>query len=199
MTLGGLTLSNGAVADFDVGSSGTDLLVVNGVLTLSSATVNIQSSGSLTSGTYEVMSYGSLVGNAGTMLVTGLPAGFSGLVVNNAGKDQIDLDLYGGTKTWTGSHSSSWDTSTANWSLSLTATTFSNGDPIIFTDAASTGSVSLAGTVTPVIVTVNNNSLPYTFSGGWQHCRQRDAHQAGHRHAGHEHGRQHLQRRHQPR
>ena len=117
LTLGGLTLNTNAQIDLDFGSA-SDLLAVSGVLTLNNAFVNIQNSGSLTSGTYEVMSYGSLVGNAGSLLANNLPAGFSGIFFNNASKDQIDVDIYGGTKTWTGSHSSSWDTSTANWTLS---------------------------------------------------------------------------------
>ena len=164
MTLGGLTLNTNAQIDLDLGTT-SDLLAVSGVLTVGNAFVNIQNSGGLTSGTYEVMSYGSLVGNASRLLANNLPAGFSGVFFNNASKDQIDVDLYGGTKAWTGSHSSSWDATTSNWSLSLSATTFSNGDPIIFTDAASTGSVSLAGTVSPFILVVSNNTLPYNFSG----------------------------------
>ena len=40
LTVGALTLSSGAVADFDLGSS-SDLLAVTGTLTLNGATVNV--------------------------------------------------------------------------------------------------------------------------------------------------------------
>ena len=43
MTLGGLTLSSGAVADFDLGTS-SDLLAVSGTLELDGATLNVANS-----------------------------------------------------------------------------------------------------------------------------------------------------------
>ena len=49
--------------------------------------------------------------------------------------------------------------------MSLAATTFSNGDAVLFNDTAVTGNVTLAGTVAPAVLVVNNSTLPYTFSG----------------------------------
>ena len=49
--------------------------------------------------------------------------------------------------------------------LSSSPATFSNGDAILFTYSSGTGSVSLGGTVSPFIFVVNNNTLPYNFSG----------------------------------
>ena len=57
LTVGGLTLSSGAVLDMDLGGS-SDLLAITGTLTLNGATINVRNSGGLTTGTYEIMSYG---------------------------------------------------------------------------------------------------------------------------------------------
>ena len=93
-----------------------------------------------------------------------MPTGFSALVVNNPGGKQIDLSILM-TKMWAGSHGSAWDASTANWTTGSGTATYSDGDPIVFDDTASSGSVSLAGTATPLLMSVNNNTLAYTFSG----------------------------------
>ena len=164
-TVSGLTLSDGAVADFDLGNS-SDLLAVSGALELDGATLNIQNSGGLAAGTYELMSYGSLSGafNGGSLLIGSLPAGFSAVVANNPGGKQIDLNVYV-AKLWAGNHGSAWDTGTANWTVGGGTATYGNGDAVLFDDTAATGSVSLAGTVSPIAMTVNNGSLPYTFSG----------------------------------
>ena len=164
-TLGGLTLSNGAVADFDLGSS-SDRLTVTGALELDGATLNVGNSGGLAAGTYELMSYGSLTGsfNGGSLLVGSLPAGFSAVVVNNPAGSQIDVNVYV-PKVWAGIHGSAWDSSTVNWTVGGGTATYGNADAVLFDDTASTGSVSLAGTVSPTTMTVNNNSLPYAFSG----------------------------------
>ena len=166
LTLSSLTLSSGAMADFDLGSS-SDLLAVSSTLTLNGATVNVANSGGLHSGTYEIMSYGALTDfNSTSLLIGSMPTGFTALVVNNPGGNQIDLNILA-TKIWTGSHGSAWDASTANWTTISGTATYSDGDPVVFDDTASSGSVSLAGTATPLIMTVNNSaSLPYTFSGG---------------------------------
>ena len=170
MTLGGLTLNTGSQVDLDLGTGGNDLLAVNGLLTLNGATVDIQANGTLTGGVYEVMSYqGTLGGSVSTLLAGTLPVGFSGIFVNNTALDQIDLELFGATKVWTGSNGpngSAWDIETTpNWSLSLAATTYSDGDAVLFNDTAVTGNVTVAGTVAPAVFVVNNSTLPYTFSG----------------------------------
>ena len=158
-------MAAGATADFDVGSS-SDLLAVSGPLELDSAILNVQNSGGLTAGTYKLISYGSLTNtfNPASLVIGSLPAGFCGVVVNNAAASQIDLNVYV-PKGWTGSNGSAWDTTTANWTLSGGTATYANGDPVLFDDTAAAGSVSVVGTVTPLTMMVNNNSLSYTFSG----------------------------------
>ena len=151
LSLGGLTLGSGAVADFDLGTH-SDLLAVSGTLVLGGATLNVENSGGLTPEPMSSSSYGSLPGGfnaASSLLLGSLPAGFFAMVVNNSSTKQIDLDVIA-VKTWTGIHSSAWDNRTANWTIIDGAATYNNGDAIIFGDTASTGSVSIAGTVTPL-------------------------------------------------
>ncbi len=126
----------------------------------------MQNSGGLTAGTYELISYSSLTNtfNPASLVIGSLPEGFCGVVVNNAAASQIDLNVYV-PKRWTGSNGSAWDTTTANWTLSGGTATYANGDPVLFDDTAAAGSVSVVGTVTPLTMMVNNNSLSYTFSG----------------------------------
>jgi autotransporter-associated beta strand protein len=161
----GLTLAAGAAADMDLGTS-SDLLAISGPLELDSAILNVQNSGGLTTGAYELISYGSLSGsfNPASLVIGSLPAGFCGVVVNNAAASQIDLHVYV-PKVWTGSSGSAWNTTTANWSLSGATATYANGDPVLFNDTAAAGSVSVAGTVSPTTMMVNNNALSYAFSG----------------------------------
>ena len=67
--------------------------------------------------------------------------------------------------TWTGSSSTSWDTSTANnWSGPV-GTTYLDGGLAYFDDTAATTSVVVqASGVNPYSVTFNNNTKPYTLS-----------------------------------
>lgn len=69
-----------------------------------------------------------------------------------------------GVLTWTATHSTTWDTSTANWSGS----TYSDGDSVLFGDPVpSGGTVTVTGGgVNPSEVQVLNNSGIYTIAGG---------------------------------
>ncbi len=73
--------------------------------------------------------------------------------------------------TWTGATNNLWDVdATANWELSdTTATTYSNGDTVTFTDGAATGDVQLSGSpINPAAIIIDNPTLDYTFAGdGW--------------------------------
>jgi autotransporter-associated beta strand protein len=167
-TAAGLTLNSGADVDFDLGAQ-SDLLIVTGALALNGATINVQSSGGLGLGLDEIISYGSLPGglNAGSLLVGSLPAGYCAGVVNNASLKQIALNMLA-TETWTGASSSAWNTSTGNWSVTVPSSgtaTYNDGTEVYFDDTARTGSVTVAGTVSPLVLVVSNGTLSYTFSG----------------------------------
>ena len=165
LTVPSATLNGGAVLDVDLGAS-SDLLKVTGALTLNGGTLNVQSLGTLSAGTYEIMSYGSLTNpfNAGSLLIGNMPAGYLGSIFVPTGSSQIDLNVFAAT-VWSGAHGSAWDISTQNWTKSGSAATYANGNAVEFIDGASTGTVSIAGTVTPAIFEVSNGTLAYTFSG----------------------------------
>ncbi len=173
LTLGGLTLSSSAVLDMDLGTS-SDLVVVNGLLTLSGATINVQNSGGIATGNYEIIGYGSLAAfSTGSLVVGTMPTGFVGTVYNNSSgtsanypvNDAIYLDVQGPIY-WTGANGTAWDTVTANWTTKSSTATYSDGAPVLFDDtAAPNGSVTIAGTVQPLSIAVSATSLAYTFSG----------------------------------
>ncbi len=73
-----------------------------------------------------------------------------------------------GPFTWTGANGSAWDiNATANWSNASGASKYVDGYAVTFDDTAGAGhgTVSIAGTVEPTSILVNNSSLAYTFSG----------------------------------
>ena len=76
------------------------------------------------------------------------------------------------TFVWSGSGGSagngSWDlTTTNNWALGSLATTYSNGNSVIFSDTGSNTNVIITSSgVSPSSVQFTNNTLAYSFSGG---------------------------------
>ena len=78
------------------------------------------------------------------------------------------LNVFLDAPVWSGSQSSAWNTTTANWNLQSNGgtTTYYTGDAVLFSDTAGSGSVALnSGNVTPGSVTFSNSSLAYTLSG----------------------------------
>jgi autotransporter-associated beta strand protein len=115
-----------------------------------------------------LVKYPASIGGAGYNFGTGtLPALTSGYVSNDTANSSIDLVLTAGplTFTWTGAQSGDWDTTTANWSAGGPAV-YANGDFVQFLDGASASSVNLTTTLLPGGITVSNNALNYTFTGG---------------------------------
>ena len=71
------------------------------------------------------------------------------------------------TLFWSGSVSGTWDTSTANWSSGGAATTFQNGNPVVFDDSGfANTTISLSAARSPGGIVVNNASTSYTLGGG---------------------------------
>jgi fibronectin-binding autotransporter adhesin len=67
---------------------------------------------------------------------------------------------------WTGAISSTWDSSTANFSNASGGVAFSNGLDTVFNDvAAGKSTISLSGNLSPATITFNNNSSTYTLAG----------------------------------
>jgi autotransporter-associated beta strand protein len=67
--------------------------------------------------------------------------------------------------TWRGTNGNAWDISTVNWANGASADKFYNLDAIMFSDLSTNGKVTLAGTLQPASIWVNNDSLAYTFGG----------------------------------
>jgi fibronectin-binding autotransporter adhesin len=97
------------------------------------------------------------------------PGGYNGTIVD-AGGGTVSLNLTAGpiadlTETWSGANSSDWDTSTFNWLFHSVPTNYFDTAVVIFNDTATQSSVSLDQSLFPNSITVNNNTLQYTFAG----------------------------------
>ena len=171
-TVGGLTLADNSQLVFDITSASSDLVVVNGALALgNNLTLNVVDGvdgGGLPNGQYPLITYGSITGlTPSTFTVSGVPGGdiVSVASVTSGGTKELVLELTR-LDVWTGAVSTAWNTTDANW----TTGTYGDGDMAQFDDssagtAVTPGSVTIAGTVRPLSILVNNNTVPYTFSG----------------------------------
>jgi rhamnogalacturonan endolyase len=66
--------------------------------------------------------------------------------------------------TWTGSVSSAWDTTTANWLNGSAAATYVDNSNLTFDDNAATTTVVISGTVSPNSVVFNNSTTTYNVT-----------------------------------
>ncbi|MGA2254757.1 MAG: autotransporter-associated beta strand repeat-containing protein, partial [Thermoguttaceae bacterium] len=176
----GLTVSSPSTLNLQAGTSwnpSVALLSGTGSLTVNSAaTINLASFGSLSVGDYPLieLSGGTINGTLGFSGLTlgSLPSRVQGKLVasDQGGTEILDLDVTSfDTIKWSGSVSNTWDTTTMNWLTvsNNTPTTYiqqPTGDTVTFDDSAKTGTVNIPSLVQPTAVTVNNNTLSYTFS-----------------------------------
>jgi fibronectin-binding autotransporter adhesin len=121
-------------------------------------------------GQYPIISYGSINGLAGFSGLTLVsPSGITATLSNNIANSTIDVVITAiPVLTWNGLPNGNWDIgTTTNWQGGY-AWTQPGGTGLIalFDDTAhGTTSVNLTTVLTPKSVSVNNNSLNYTFSG----------------------------------
>jgi autotransporter-associated beta strand protein len=140
---------------------------VTGNLTLSGPTeVNPLAAGTLAAGSYPLVTFsGSLTGAVSNLeLPAGfLPAEFRQTFAFTATANAINLVVTGniGDLTWNGP--GDWDINTS--AAFSGGSTFFQADKVTFNDTAASGLVNLVGSLTPSSLVVNNNSLPYIFSG----------------------------------
>lgn len=137
-------------------------------------TIAVGSTQGLDPGTFTLIDYDGTAISSGFSLVS-LPKRVAGSLVYDTANTRINLQVTGiETVRWTGSVSDTWDVGTdvnvggtQNWVTASggTPTNFVDGDRVLFNDSASQFSVSLAQTVAPGSVTVNNSSQNYTFGG----------------------------------
>jgi autotransporter-associated beta strand protein len=170
-----LATSTAASIDFDLGAFGNPTLAplnASGTLAVNGAiTVNI-ADGLSQLGQFPLIKYGSRTGS-GSFIAGSLPIGVVASIVTNVPNSSIDLNItIVNTPRWDGQDPSgpgNWDIGlTTNWVNAGTgaATTFNNGNPVMFDDnALGTTTVKLVTTVTPASVTATNNNLAYTLTG----------------------------------
>ncbi len=97
-----------------------------------------------------------------------VPAGYTGaMLMDNTAAQTIDLQITPPTPlVWRGavgsSLNSTWDTNTHNW---FSASAYADPDFVQFDDTASNNVVTLAATVAPGGIVVNDSALNYTFNG----------------------------------
>lgn len=160
-----LTLAGGSTSTFRVGSSSdqivindTDALMVSGPHVITA----VAGTGLNPGDKVPIIDYlGTFSGFANLSLAPGTRF----TLVHNVADTNIELQYTGGTVTWKGGNGT-WDlNTTANWDLGGTTTTFLAGDAVLFNDTASTGAVTVTGSVSPSEVTIDNNTLAYTLSG----------------------------------
>ena len=175
---GGVTL-NSPVMSFDLSSSpagaNDQLMMSGGVLTMT-GTQTYQFNlvdGALGAGTYQLIDGAANSSASGVGLVHNLPAGgrqtFSlQRPASGSGPAYVRLVVTGTTAdlTWKGNLGTTWDLATANWLNGGAPDRYYNFDAVRFDDGAATGAVNVSGALQPLSVTVSNQALPYTFSGG---------------------------------
>ena len=121
---------------------------------------------------FTVIKYSGAIGGAGFNFGLGdVPSpSTDGFISNNVANSSVDLVLRDGPKplTWTGLNGSDWDiATTTNWvAFGLTPTAFLNADSVFFYDTAATNVVNLTTALLPAVLTVSNQVLNYSFTGG---------------------------------
>ena len=130
----------------------TNLTINNGVILPPKAGYSI--------GQFPLVKYnGSIGGNGFAGLQLGaLPNGVTASLVNNTGNKTIDLLVSATGIRWTGAADGDWNTATVNWFNPVTslATTYADGDTVVFDDTASTFNVTLKEPLQPGGVTINS-------------------------------------------
>jgi autotransporter-associated beta strand protein len=118
-------------------------------------------------GQFPLIKYDGTIGGAGFggLALGALPAGVTASLVNNTGSHTIDLLVTTAGITWTGANSTNWDMATVNWfnPVSVSPTTYSDGQTVVFGDHATNYLVNVTQALQPGGVTVNSSSN-YIFS-----------------------------------
>ena len=170
-TLSALTFDPGANLRMKVGTVGDLITVTNpgGLVTSGTTTVNLnQLGGIIANGTYPLINYtGTSPGLAGFALS---PVGHSTSSLIDTGTS-IALSVTGNDRViWDGTNSTAWTTApTGNWKLQsspLTPTDYIESDEVVFPNAPTSSSVTIASNISPSAITFNNAAgTNYTVTG----------------------------------
>lgn len=170
----GATAADNATIGFLLSTNPVSALLECGNLTLN-GTNTIRVTGLLTAGTFPVLKYrGSFTGSTRLNPVAAVPHGYSGAVSNDNATSTIYVTVSGsGGIVWQGyatdaAHTNLWDiNTTTNWLSGLTASTYFEGDKVIFNDTGSS-LVLLSNATSPAGIVISNNSVNYTLQGPGQ-------------------------------
>ncbi|MCU0797910.1 MAG: autotransporter-associated beta strand repeat-containing protein [Akkermansiaceae bacterium] len=153
--------SSATLALDNVTLSGLPALQIDGALELAGP-VKVELPGNPAPGTYEVLQYGSLSGS-GAVTTNYRSSSFSGGATSGSLTVGAGINL-----TWTGSVSNDWDTAvTNNWQDSGAAPQpFYWLDNVTFNSVGSSfPNVTIPGEVRPNSITVDEDTVDYSFSG----------------------------------
>lgn len=163
---GNLTLGTSTGAFFETDISSAEPFDVGGDLTINGITTVSLDGFPHTGGPITLITYGgTLTGDPATQFVldAGTAANFRSAVFANTGT-AITVDLGSEDLVW---NSGTWDVNSSTaWNAG--ASKFFPGDAVSFDDTAASGSVTLddsLGGIAPSMVTVNNDTVAYSFSG----------------------------------
>jgi fibronectin-binding autotransporter adhesin len=170
--LANATLSSGSKSSLRVGTT-QDLIDVLDLNVASSHTITVTPVGDIANGTsftlidYLTISSGgydnvNIVPSSSRMNITKNPDDGSAIGITVNGFDSL---IWKGTD---GGAPNSWDVNTTqNWQTTFTnvGTKFLANDVVLFDDSAATGDVTLSGTIAPVSVSFDNETLAYNLTG----------------------------------
>ena len=174
LTVGNLTLSN-ATAVFELTTTpggGNDLLAagnltLNGTNTLQITPLSFMNVGD----TYTLITYtGATLPSSATnqLRVTPPNSFFSFAVVDPSttpGAIRIQVLTAMGSDVWTGAKSTTWDTTTTNWTRNGAPANFNDGDVVTFDDTSTVTNVVISGARTNSNLIESSGAQIYTFTG----------------------------------
>ena len=170
--LANATLSSGSKSSLRVGTT-QDLIDVLDLNVASSHTITVTPAGDIANGTsftlidYLTINSGgydniNIVPSSSRMNITKNPDDGSAIGITVNGFDSL---IWKGTD---GGAPNAWDVNTTqNWQTTFTnvGTKFLANDVVLFDDSAATGDVTLSGTIAPVSVSFDNETLAYNLTG----------------------------------
>jgi autotransporter-associated beta strand protein len=139
-------------------------LVMNGAVT-----IDIAGGSGLDVGQFPLIDYSGAISGVGSFSLGALPGGLDAVLVTNSANSSIDLLINKAPGlNWKGNVNANWDIdATANWvnALDGSAATYSDNQNTRFKDGALRGDVSLTTAVSPPVVTISNDEMPYVLNG----------------------------------
>lgn len=169
---GGLDLNGGStleIRNFVSSDSNAPVWAEESLKTAGAVSVKV--SGITKSGVYPLIFYpiGGSVDGAGVAALSLESPGRSvtGTMVDNPGNSSVDLNATVTPVIWKGNLAGGiWDIeNTANWTFKSAATTYQEGDFLLFNDSAATFAVTLNETVEPTTLTFDNTTHDYSLGG----------------------------------